>query len=513
MSMRRNRFTGFWSAMGAIGGICGIGAAALLTGLLIPGCISDYKDSYKLRKVEAYIPTPVENTAETCADHADNDANGLVDCDDPACGFLSACQTVNNADNAENTLVRCSDGIDNDNNGQVDCADARCQAFQKCQAPVLAENTPALCGDKIDNDNNGKVDCADAQCQPLKICEPAPASLENTTVLCADRIDNDANGKIDCEDPACQTLKMCGAPVLVENTLSLCTDKIDNDANGKIDCADTTGCGSFTMCQRPVENTPALCTDSKDNDGDGLTDCKDSDCENFLVCHPAENTTLLCKDGLDNDSDGLIDCKDPNCKDLFTCSVPDQDTVLILGYKTKGKLTPSIDATKPPWNLTWYFNGGDVGAVADPGVKGILAGRSEEVTTCNLEPKCRKLTFTATWGIGFLLFINNAGLQDTVNLSSWIGSALKFSIQSQVPDLRIKIESKHLADAVEIRLIDVGYDATKTGWQNIVVPLLIWTSSQKLEFNRLPFSLTKPEGAAGGTVLLENLRFEKEGVQ
>ncbi|MDB5104378.1 MAG: hypothetical protein JWP91_2067 [Fibrobacteres bacterium] len=484
---------------------------AMLAGIVLLSCISDYTDSYKLRKVEAFSPTPTENTIGECADKIDNDANGLVDCDDPACSIFQACQAVNNSETAENTLVRCSDGKDNDTNGQTDCDDARCKSFQKCQPPILVENTNALCSDKIDNNANGQIDCADAQCQALKLCNP-DALAENTVILCSDKADNNADGKIDCADPQCQTLKLCSSDAPVENTLALCTDKADNNGNGKIDCADA-DCAGFSACQPPVENTPALCKDGKDNDGDGITDCKDSDCENFTICQPAENTTLLCKDGLDNDADGLIDCKDPNCKDLFTCSVPDQDTVLILGYKTKGKLSPAIDATKPPMNLTWYFNGGDVGAVPDPGAKGILPGKSEEVTTCNAEPKCRKLTFTTSWGIAFLLFLDNAGAQDTIDLSSWIGSALKFSIQSQAPDLRIKLESKHLADAVEIRLVDVGYDPAKTGWQNIVVPLLIWTSSQKLEFNRLPFSITKPEGAAGGTVFLENLRIEKEGVQ
>lgn len=449
--------------------------AAALSASLLLGCISDYKDDYKLRKVAVFSPPPTENTLAACTDKVDNNNNSLVDCDDPGCSAFSQCQAINNAETAENTLLKCSDGIDNDGNGLTDCDDPRCNSFLKCQ--------------------------------------PAPAKVENNTVLCADNIDNDGNGKIDCQDPGCQILKMCGAVVTpVENTVALCSDKVDNDGNGKIDCADT-ACAAINVCQHPVENTPTLCQDGKDNDGDGLTDCKDSDCENFLICHPAENTTLLCKDGIDNDGDGLIDCKDPNCADLFVCSVPDQDTVLILGYKTQGKLTPSIDATKPPLNLTWYYNGGDAGATDGTGIKGIAAGHSEEVTTCNLEPKCRLLTFTATWGIAFELFINGAGLQDTVNLSSWIGSSLKFSIKSQLPDLRIKIESKHLADAVEIQLPDVGYDPKKTGWQDIVVPLLTWTSSEKMQFNRLPFSITKPEGAAGGTVLIENIRFEKEGVK
>ena len=482
----------------------------LLAGALLAGCLSDYSESYKLKKEVPYKPLLKETSVSACKDKVDNDEDQLIDCDDPGCSIYQDCQTINNADNAENTLVRCSDGIDNDTNGLVDCDDSRCKSFQKCQPTVPVENTTVLCGDKVDNDANGKVDCADAQCLPLKICSP-DIPVENTPALCSDKIDNDANGKIDCADPQCQTLKLCGSDTPVENTLALCTDKADNNANGKIDCADP-DCAAFGICQPPVENTPVLCKDGKDNDLDGITDCKDSDCENFLVCNPAENTTILCKDGVDNDGDGAIDCKDTNCKDLFACSVPDQDTIFILGYKTTGKLTPSLDATKPPLNLTWYFNGGGVPATELLGAKGILAGYSEETNQCSAEPVCRKLTFSATWGIAFLIFMDNAGRQDTIDLSSYIGSSLKFSIKSQVPDLRIKLESKHMSDATEIRLTDVGYDPTKTTWQNLVIPLLVWTSSFKLESNRLPFSLTKPEGSAGGVVTLENIRFEKQGI-
>jgi hypothetical protein len=456
----------FISALGA-GGILFAGS------LMLAGCLSDYSESYKLKKEEPYKPLAKESSLGECKDRTDNDGDQLIDCDDPGCSIHQECQVVNNADNAENTLVKCSDAIDNDTNGQIDCEDTRCKSFQKCNPAVLVENSPQLCSDKVDNNANGQIDCADAQCQTLLLCKPGDSPVENTVALCTDKADNNGNGKIDCADP---------------------------------DCA------AMSACLPPVENTPSLCKDGKDNDLDAITDCKDSDCENFTVCNPAENTTLLCKDGADNDGDGAIDCKDTNCKDLFACSVPDQDTIFIMGYKTTGKMTPSVDATKPPLNLTWYFNGGGVPATDPLGAKGILAGFSEETNQCNVEPVCRKLTFSPSWGIAFLIFFDNAGVQDTINLSSYIGSSLKFSIKSQVPDLRIKLESKHLSDAVEIRLTDVGYDPTKTTWQNIVVPLLVWTSSLKLEYNRLPFSLAKPEGSAGGVVTLENLRIEKQGI-
>ena len=44
---------------------------------------------------------------EDCADGVDNDGNGDVDCDDPACA--EACAEV------------CDDGIDNDEDGATMC--------------------------------------------------------------------------------------------------------------------------------------------------------------------------------------------------------------------------------------------------------------------------------------------------------------------------------------------------------------------------------------------------------
>lgn len=336
-----------------------------------------------------------------------------------------------------------------------------------------------------------------------------PSYKEATLKECANTLDDDGDGLIDCADPDCGVFEMCfdSAAANGENTLARCGDGIDNDGNGLIDCADKAGCGAFAFCRPPVENTPELCQDGKDNDLDGFIDCRDSDCKGFTVCNPTENTLALCKDGKDNDGDGLIDCKDPDCKDLYVCSFPSQDTVLSLGYKTKGKLSPSINAALPPYNLTWYYNGGDAVGGDSLGIKGISPGHSEETTQCGQEPLCRKLTFTDAWGIAFTLFFRNSGVQDTLDLSAWIGSSLKFSINTQVPNLRIKIESKHLADAVEIPLSEIGFDPRKPGWQDVSVPLIQWLTMQKLGANRLPFSLWKP-GGPGGEVFVENIRIE-----
>ena len=378
--------------------------------------------------------------------------------------------------------------------------------------PAYPETTLQECANTRDDDGDGLVDCADPGCGVYEMCFDSSATkAENTLARCQDVIDNDANGAADCADVACKAFQVCApqppGPDISENTAERCQDGRDNDGNALVDCADKAGCGAFKFCQPPVENTPELCLDEKDNDGDGFVDCKDSDCKAFSVCNPTENTLALCKDGKDNDADALIDCRDPDCKDLYVCSYPTQDTVLILGYKTKGKVSPALNAVQPPRNLTWYYNGGDAIGADALGLKGIVPGHNEETSACGQEPLCRKIIFSDAWGIAFTIFFRNDGAQDTVDLSPWIASSLRFSIQSQVANLRLKIESKHAADAVEIPLADIGFDPAKPGWQDLSVPLIQWLTMQKLSANRLPFSIWKPAGP-GGEVRVENIRLE-----
>lgn len=301
-----------------------------------------------------------------------------------------------------------------------------------------------------------------------------PLHKESTWEDCTDKADNDGNALVDCADPGCKIFEFChdDSGIPAENTAARCRDQVDNDANGLIDCKDRAGCGAFEFCLPPVENTLAL-----------------------------------CRDGRDNDEDALIDCKDPDCKDLHVCTLPAQDTVFVVDYKTTGRLAPVIYGTRPPRNLTWYFNGGDAAGGDALGLKGLVPGRSEEVTSCGAEPLCRKITFSGEWGIAFTIFLKNDGTQDTVDMSGWMASSLKLSVRSRVGNLRLKLESRHLADVQEIPLSDLGFDPSKDAWQDLVVPLSKWTTQQKLSTNRLPFSIWKPAGP-GGEVFVENIRWE-----
>ena len=81
--------------------------------VLLLGCGSG-KDSDPVT-----TPVPTETTVSTlpedCTDGADNDADGLLDCEDDDCAADPACLEQD-----------CADGVDNDGDGRQDCADEDC---------------------------------------------------------------------------------------------------------------------------------------------------------------------------------------------------------------------------------------------------------------------------------------------------------------------------------------------------------------------------------------------------
>jgi hypothetical protein len=84
-----------------------------------------------------------ENTAETCQDGEDNDADGFVDCNDQDCSFMIFCAEKKEPAPApapppppptapENTVEACRDFKDNDTDGFIDCQDQDCSIFAFC---------------------------------------------------------------------------------------------------------------------------------------------------------------------------------------------------------------------------------------------------------------------------------------------------------------------------------------------------------------------------------------------
>lgn len=70
----------------------------------------------------------VENTPRLCQNGTDDDADGLVDCDDDGCAQLIFCVTRQRAAEVEEGPEECANGVDDDGDTIVDCDDDGCAA-------------------------------------------------------------------------------------------------------------------------------------------------------------------------------------------------------------------------------------------------------------------------------------------------------------------------------------------------------------------------------------------------
>lgn len=104
--------------------------------------------------------------SEICDSGADEDCDGLIDCDDPECAGIAGCPVPPEPESA------CNDGIDNDGDGLVDCDDGDCSAALSCQT----EN----CTNGVDDNGNGDIDCDDSDCENDSSCIPAGEGTQCT---------------------------------------------------------------------------------------------------------------------------------------------------------------------------------------------------------------------------------------------------------------------------------------------------------------------------------------------
>ncbi|MBJ95555.1 MAG: hypothetical protein CMP23_13920 [Rickettsiales bacterium] len=225
---------------------------------------------------DSAVTPPDPETGIECADGADNDEDGLIDCADDGCSSWFQC--------TEDSLLGCQDGVDNDGDSLIDCADDGCSTQPHCREQ-------GNCSDELDNDGDGLVDCFDTvDCGNSGDCMGTPED-------CTDPAgnDEDGDGQSNCADPDCSGQATCQEGLF-------CNDSIDNDNDGAVDCADSDCAGVSTVCLETL-----YCSDGLDNDLDGSVDCADSDCA--AQCSSAEN----CSDGQDNDGDGNADCDDTDC--------------------------------------------------------------------------------------------------------------------------------------------------------------------------------------------------------
>ncbi len=208
------------------------------------------------------VPTLAASRELMCADGADGDGDGGIDCDDDDCQGREPC--VERA---------CGDGRDGDGDGATDCDDEDCRETGACQEPD--------CGNGLDEDDDGLTDCDDPGCAGREPC---------VETGCRDREDGDGDGLVDCDDPDCAGSGDCHE--------RRCDDGEDDDRDGLVDCADDE-CLRSLLCPEPA------CDDGTDEDGNGLADCADPRCLGTDACPPPADT--VCEEGAPCGPDACAD--------------------------------------------------------------------------------------------------------------------------------------------------------------------------------------------------------------
>ena len=107
----------------------------------------------------------------------------------------------------------CWNGADDDNDGLTDCEDDDCVASTACV-------TGEVCNNDVDDDGDGAIDCADDEC--------ARTDLSCVAELCDNGADDDGDGNADCNDHKCEHAPVCGAEparlTLTQGARQLCED-------------------------------------------------------------------------------------------------------------------------------------------------------------------------------------------------------------------------------------------------------------------------------------------------
>ncbi len=185
-----------------------------------------------------------------CRDNYDNDADGLIDCEDEDCGPSAPCTGLRVSDPCLGSGAQhlhgcgeiageggldlpetCTDGVDTDGDGDSDCQDDECAFAENCRGHGThhggsgggqAEDErageggqPSSCDDGEDNDDDGDVDCLDVECASAPHCgdDTDPFIFgegpDTRPVTCIDGLDNDGDGVVDCDDSDCAEFREC----------------------------------------------------------------------------------------------------------------------------------------------------------------------------------------------------------------------------------------------------------------------------------------------------------------
>ncbi len=234
----------------------------------------------------AQLTIVVNNCVENCTNGIDDDGDGLVDCDDPACGLTTSVSTLNATCGATNgtATISASGGsgsyeyssnnstwqLSNSFSGlapgnyvfYVRNTNDACPRSLPFSIVELCEN----CTDGIDNDADGLVDCADSDCRP-SLNLPSAGSICGGSSF---TMTVSANGGT--------------SPYTFNWSHGLGAGPSKTVSPGasttySVTVSTATACTASGSIGVTVTNCAEICSDAIDNDGDGLVDCSDPDCQ------------------------------------------------------------------------------------------------------------------------------------------------------------------------------------------------------------------------------------------
>ena len=267
--------------------------AALVLPALLAGCPGDIT-VIERGDDDDVTEAPYEgDDAGECSDGADNDQDGLFDCEDDGCVGSPDCACDDGDGDGvcdeDDVCEGEDDTLDTDADGVPDCLDPcpddnpdDTDGDGVCDSDDLCDGVD----DTLDTDGDGVPDCLDP-CPDDNPDDTDGDGICDSDDLCDgvdDTLDTDGDGVVDCLDlcPGADDTLDSDADGVID-CLDLCPgadDTLDSDADGVPDCLDP--------C--PLDNPD-------DTDGDGICDSAD-------VCPGADDT-------LDTDGDGVPDCLDP----------------------------------------------------------------------------------------------------------------------------------------------------------------------------------------------------------
>ena len=279
-------------------------------------------------------------TKEDCVNGSDDDADGLVDCQDPECASKPTCSEAD-----------CGNGADDDGNGLVDCEDPQCEFTDACM--VESCSTFYLCLAEKGCDCEIGVDCTfevgdDSYGQCQTTCFQNQTCNDQCVSELSLDVQEDLSAYNNCTATFCanSTTDEEYSECLFENCVAeyvTCFYTGDQNCSEFYGCLQSQNCNADTMTDEQYSECVAPCYDNVSSEGFkdaiGWDDCRFDLCNldgdnqadstlcllmaSYLACHDSSGTcldnSLFLGEGTCSDvANCLGECED------FTTPLPDQ---------------------------------------------------------------------------------------------------------------------------------------------------------------------------------------------